>query len=86
MKSNINTSAVKSMKASKKSGYSAAADAIKNKLEEIRQDHHTYKANAASLALFGHNPFRAVPPAATHIKSRQPQGPPAHTSHQLALF
>jgi hypothetical protein len=86
MKSNINTSAVKSMKASKKTGYSAAADAIKNKLEEIKQDHHTYRANPASLALFGHNPFKAVPSASAQIKSRQPQGPPAHTSHQLALF
>jgi len=86
MKSNINTSAVKSMKASKKTGYSAAADAIKNKLEEIKQDHRTYKANAASLALFGHNPFSDIPSAAAQIKSRQPHGLSAHTSHQLRLF
>lgn len=86
MKSNINTPAVKSMACKKKVAYSAAADAIKNKLEEIKQDHHTYKANAASLALFGHNPFQSIPPASTQIKTRQPIGLPAHTAHQLRLF
>jgi len=87
MKSKSIATAVKSMKAStKKTAYSAAADAIKTKLEEIKQDHHTYKANPASLALFGQNPFPAVPPVRTQIKSRQPQGLPAHTSHQLRLF
>ena len=87
MKSKSTLTAVKSMKADKrKIAYSEAADAIKSKLAEIKQDHHTYKANAASLALFGHNPFPAVPHLPTQTKSRQPQGLPAHTSHQLRLF
>jgi hypothetical protein len=87
MKSKSTATAIKSMKADKKRiAYSAAADAIKSKLEEIKQDHHTYRANAASLALFGQNPFPAVPSIRTQTKSRQPQGLPAHTSHQLRLF
>jgi len=86
MKSKSTATAVKSMAAKKRIAYSEAADAIKTKLEEIKQDHRTYKANAASLALFGHNPFPSVPSVPAQTKSRQPQGLPAHTSHQLRLF
>ncbi|MBS1563658.1 MAG: hypothetical protein JST39_04680 [Bacteroidetes bacterium] len=85
MKSNSKAASVKSMKAAKKSNYSAAADAIKNKLVEIKQDHHTYKANPASLALFGQNPFQSIPSATVHMKHWQ-QAQPTRVPHQLSLF
>ena len=88
MKSKTTTAAaVKSMKASKKQIASRQfTDAIKGKLEEIKNDHHNYKANPASLALFGYNTFNVYQAMPTQTKSRQPQGSPALTSHQLVLF
>jgi len=77
----------KSMKASRnKPGHKETFDAIKHKLEEIKKDHRDYKASPASLALFGYNSFNVYHAMPSQTKSRQPQGSPACTSHQLVLF
>jgi len=85
MKFKTKTSTVKSM-AAKKIAYSEAADAIKNKLEEIKQDHRSYKANIPSLALFGQNPFQAIPPVHTNTSYPQAKVLRGRTASQLALF
>lgn len=83
MKSKTKTSTVKSMAAKSKINYSEAADAIKNKLEEIKQSHHAYKANVPTLALFGQSPFQAI---SSHTNYPKAKVLSARTASQLALF
>jgi len=87
MKPKSNAAIVKSMKATtKKTSYMQAMYAIEKKLDEIKKDNRSAKGRPASLALFGHNSFDIVAPVPKNTKSRQPQGLPALTSHQLVLF
>jgi hypothetical protein len=70
----------------KKTTYLQAMYAIERKLDEIKQDNRSAKSRPASLALFGYNAFNATSTSSKKTKSRQPQGSPALTSHQLVLF